>query len=128
MALNEKHQLFVINYVACNFNAIEAYEITYPNCSRSTSRTNAYQLLKKEAIKTSIQEAVTEALAARWITADRVLMEISDVAFAQKGDEIYNTQNKLKALEMLQKQMGLLEKKIEIKQETTIEVGFADED
>ena len=55
-------------------------------------------------------------------------MEISDVAFAQKGDEIYNTQSKLKALEMLQKQMGLLEKKVEIKQETTKEVGFADED
>lgn len=128
MALNEKHKLFVVNYIATNFNAIEAYELTYPKSTRATARTNAYKLLKNEEIKAAIQEAVSDALAARWITADRVLMEISEVAFAQKGDEIYNTQSKLKALEMLQKQMGLLEKKVEVKQETTIEVGFADED
>lgn len=127
MELNEKQQLFVVEYIATNFNAIQAYRNAYPKCADSTARTNAYQLLKKPHIKEAIAEAVSDALAARWVTADRVLMEISEVAFAQKGDEIYNTQSKLKALEMLQKQMGLLEKKIEVKQETTIEVGFADE-
>ena len=107
MALNEKHKLFVVNYIATNFNAIEAYELTYPKSTRATARTNAYKLLANKEIKAEIEGQVKMILEAKHITAERVLLEIADIAFALKGDEVYDVKAKLKALELLQKQMGL---------------------
>jgi len=54
------------------------------------------------------------------------MSEIAEIAFAEKGDEIYTTANKVKALELLCKVLGLQVSKTENKD--TIEVSLLQED
>ena len=82
-------------------------------------------LLKKPEIKKYIDKRRKEIYESLNIDANRIAQEIASIAFAQKGDGIYNTTNKLKALELLQKQFGLQNQKIETKQEI-IEVSLED--
>ena len=96
-----------MEYISNGFNGIQAYLSAYPNSSLKTAKTNAYKLLGKDEIREEIERQVKMILEAKHITAERVLLEIADIAFALKGDEVYDVKAKLKALELLQKQMGL---------------------
>ena len=107
MAINTKQQDFIMEYISNGFNGIQAYLSAYPNSTVKTARTNAYKLLGKDEIREEIERQVQMILEAKHITAERVLLEIADIAFALKGDEVYDVKAKLKALELLQKQMGL---------------------
>lgn len=107
MAINKKQQDFILEYISNGFNAVQAYQIAYPTSTYATARTNAYRLLANKEIKAEIENQVKMILEAKYITAERVLLEIADIAFALKGDEVYDVKAKLKALELLQKQMGL---------------------
>ena len=107
MAINKKQQDFIMEYISNGFNAVQAYQAAYPTSTYSTARTNAYKLLANKEIKAEIEGQVKMILEAKHITAERVLLEIADIAFALKGDEVYDVKAKLKALELLQKQMGL---------------------
>ena len=107
MAINTKQQDFIMEYISNGFNGIQAYLSAYPNSTVKTARTNAYKLLANKEIKAEIERQVKTILEAKHITAERVLLEIADIAFALKGDEVYDVKAKLKALELLQKQMGL---------------------
>ena len=107
MAINTKQQDFIMEYISNGFNGIQAYLPAYPNSTVKTARTNAYKLLGKDEIREEIERQVKMILEAKHITAERVLLEIADIAFALKGDEVYDVKAKLKALELLQKQMGL---------------------
>ena len=60
------------------------------------------------------------------IDANRWASEVADIAFANKGDEIYTSADKLKALQMLQKYLGLDVQKVEQKQEV-IEVSLVED-
>jgi hypothetical protein len=55
----------------------------------------------------------------------RITQEIANMAFAQEGDPEYSPSNKLKALEMLQKQFGLQNQNLNVKQEV-IEISLED--
>ena len=81
--------------------------------------------MNKPEIKEYIEKRRTEIYDSLNIDANRIAQEIADIAFADKGDEVYNTSSKLKALELLQKQFGLQNQKIEAKQEI-IEVSLED--
>lgn len=107
MAINKKQQDFIMEYISNGFNAVQAYQAAYPTSTYATARTNAYKLLANKEIKAEIERQVKMILEAKHITAERVLLEIADIAFALKGDEVYDVKAKLKALELLQKQMGL---------------------
>ena len=52
------------------------------------------------------------------------------MAFAEKGDDDYTASIKLKAIELIQKQLGLQSQKIEanVNQETTIVVDIQEEE
>ena len=59
------------------------------------------------------------------INADRIANELASIAFAYKQDLIYSPANKLKALDLLSKQLGLQNQKIDLttKNNITIEIG-----
>ena len=124
--MNEKYKLFAETYLANGYNAREAYFTAFPNADKSNKGPSyPYTLLKKPEIKAYIDKRRKEIYESLNIDANRIAQEIASIAFAQKGDEVYNTTNKLKALELLQKQFGLQNQKIEAKQEI-IEVSLED--
>jgi hypothetical protein len=55
-------------------------------------------------------------------------MELAEMAVAEKGDEDYSASIKLKALDLLQKQLGLQQQKIDAKvDKTVIKVSVEDD-
>ena len=127
-ALNAQSKAFCEEYVANGYKATEAYMIAYPNSSRESARRSSSKVLLKPEIKQYVKEIQRERFEALNISADRIACELSAMAFSD-FDENNSATTKLKALDLLQKQLGLQNQKVELKgkQDIIINIG-GDED
>ena len=125
--LTECQTRFVEEYVSNGYLAKAAYIVAY-NSSASVADSNAYAIMKKPEAQRYMQHLQKDRIAAQGITAERVLEELATMAFAQKGDEHYNASAKLKALDLLQKQMGLQKQQIKAEVEQNQEIRLTIED
>lgn len=124
--MTSQQRQFCENYLANGFNATKAYFDAFPAADKNNPKPSyPFQLLKKPEIKEYIDSRKKEIYESLNIDAERIAQELADMAFAEKGDEIYSANVKLKALELLQKQFGLQNQKIESKQEI-IEISLED--
>lgn len=121
MALTKKEQAFCEEYVLNGGNASRAYEKAY-GCCIEDARKRYCKTFRKPEIKEYITKMQKIAFDNACITAERVALRLSDIAFAEKGDEIYNTSSQLKALDLLQKQLGLQHQKLEADLSTNINI------
>ena len=125
--LNRKQKLFAETYLANGYNALQAYYTAYPG-KDTTDPTKKpsypYVLLKNPEVKQYIEERRQEIYESLNIDANHIAQELADIGFAPKGDEVYNTTAKLKALEILTKILGLQQQKIETT--SNIEVSLED--
>lgn len=124
--MKQKHKEFADEYLANGYKPREAYMKVYVGCSKETASVNAYRILHRDDVKEYVDERRKELFEARMIDANRWASEVADIAFANKGDEIYTSADKLKALQMLQKYLGLDVQKVEQKQEV-IEVSLVED-
>ena len=53
-----------------------------------------------------------------------VMSKLAEIAFSEKGDSDYTTKDKLKALDLLQKQLGLQKQKLEADVNTDIIINI----
>ena len=111
MAMTIKQKLFAEEYLNNGYNALKAYHDVFKNNNPKPSY--PYELLKKPEIQAYIDQRRNEIYDSLLIDSKRIYSELAEIAFAEKGDEIYTTSNKLKALEQLGKMMGLQITKIE---------------
>ena len=126
MAMTQQQINFCEQYLANGYNALDAYFAAFPNANKSNRKPSyPYTLLKNAEVKEYIEKRRAEIYESLNIDASRIAEEIASIAFAAKGDEVYPVNAKLKALELLQKQFGLQNQKIETKQEI-IEVSLED--
>lgn len=113
MALNERQKLFVAEYLKDPNAKGAAIKAGY---SEKTAEQIGYQLLQK----TSVAEAITKAQQKRErrteITADKVLKALSDIGFNEDKER---TTDRLKALELIGKHLGMYTDKMEMKAEIT---------
>ena len=123
MSLTKKERAFCEEYVANGGNASRAYCLIY-GCSIEDARKRYCKTFRKPEIKEYIAELQKEAFAAACISAERVALKLADIAFADKGDEHYNATAQLKALDLLQKQLGLQHQKIEADLHTDIVINI----
>lgn len=129
MALTKKEKAFCEEYVANGCNASMAYYAVY-----DTTKENARKLYCKTFRKPEVKEYIAilqkEALERACITAERVALKLGEIAFADKNDEVYGASSQLKALDLLQKQLGLQKQQIEadIKTDIVINIGEDEED
>ena len=124
--MTERQKLFCETYIANGYNAQGAYYVAFPdkNGEKKTNRKPSYPyiLLNRPEIKEYIQQRRTEIYESLNIDGQRIAQELAEIAFAPKGDEDYGTQSKLKALELLSKNLGLQNQKVETT--GTIEVSL----
>lgn len=113
MALTNKEKAFCEEYVRNGGNASRAYFYAYDTASIENARKAYCKTFRKPEVKQYIADLQKEAFAAACINAERVALKLADIAFSDKEDEVYNTSAKLKALDLLQKQLGLQHQKIE---------------
>lgn len=124
--LNDKHKAFCEEYVANGYNATKAYMKVYENANPETSGTMASRVLKKDNVKAYIKELQRERFEALNISAERVAEKLSDIAFSAKDDAYYNATAQLKALDLLQKQLGLQTQKVDANVSTDININIVE--
>lgn len=120
--LTAQQEEFCREYVRNNYKAPDAYEAVYTGCKRDTAWSNSSRLLKKPEVRAFIRELQKDAYEAANISAERLATKLAEMAFAEKGDEVYTPSVALKALDLLQKQLGLQTKNINQDTKTTISV------
>lgn len=109
MALNAKQKAFVAAYLI-DKNATQA--AIAAGYSKATAYAIGAENLRKPQIKAAIAAAFEKAAAKSEVTAERVIREISTLAFAQVNKKtIITQQTKVKCLEMLSKYFGLLQER-----------------
>ena len=117
--MTDKQRLFCEEYVANGYKQAEAYKVAYPEVKDTTAASNAYKLMKKDEIKQYVKEIQKERFEALNITAERIACELSKMAFAEY-DENNSATSKLKALDLLSKQLGIQQQKVKAEVENTI--------
>lgn len=125
MALTKKNKQFCEEYIK-DYNATQAYLRTY-ECAYNTAGSKSGALMRKPEIQEYIKELQKIEFAAAAISAERVGLHLASIAFDE--DELYASASQMKALDLLQKQLGLQKQNIDanVNQELTIEVNI-DED
>lgn len=131
--LTEKEELFAKAYVANNFNAAKAHRIAYAESSTASARTNAGRVRDKAHVRARIDELIEAELGDLDTLAKKTLYKLFTIAFSEREDEHYNAQAQLKALDLIQKQLGTNIQKVqaEVKGETEVVInilGDTDED
>lgn len=128
--ISENYKLFCVEYVANKFNAAAAYKKVYPDASYGTCRTNGSRILKKPEVKEYLENYVKDLYAEQMINAETIALELLEMARANKGDEHYPASVKLKAIELLQKQLGLQSQRIDanVNQDINININIVEDD
>lgn len=101
---------------------MQAYIFAYGQDQANTAHRIGYQVPKRPQCREYILELQKDAYRSACITAERVAQELANIAFAEKGDKDYTANAKLKALDLLQKQLGLQKQKIEAEVNTDINI------
>lgn len=122
MALTKKEKEFCEEYVRNGCNASRAYFHAYDTASIENARKGYCKVFRKPEVKAYIAELQKEAFERACINAERVALKLGDIAFADKEDEFYTVAAQLKALDLLQKQLGLQHQKIEADVNTEINI------
>ena len=122
--LTAKEKAFCEEYVANGCNASRAYFKAYDCASIENARKEYCKVLKRERVREYIQKLQSDAYAAAFINAERVALKLAEIAFADKGDEDYGASAQLKALDLLQKQLGLQTQKVEADISTEINISI----
>ena len=115
--LTAKKRIFCEEYIKC-YNATEAYHRAYPNANRKTCGHEGHMMLKKPEVQEYIAELRQMYLDALCVDGNRILEKLAEIAFSDKEDKDYNATAKLKALDLLQKQLNLQNQKVEVKQDS----------
>lgn len=123
--LTKKEKAFCEAYVFDAESATGAYLKAY-GCEYSTANAQGHKMLRKPHIKEYIDALQKEAFEAACITAEKVALKLADIAFAAKDDEHYTASAQLKALDLLQKQMGLQTQKIDADVRTDININITE--
>ena len=113
MALTPQQKLFVELYMSNGYKATPAYQEAF-KCTERSANSNAYRIFKNPEVKAEIEQRQKEKFDSLNITANRLAEELADMAFADKGDKDYPANVKLKAIDLLQSQLGLKKNKINL--------------
>lgn len=111
MALTEKQALFAAEYIV-DFNATAA--AVRAGYSERTASQKGYALLQNPEIMEEVKRGIDERVHRTRITQDYVLEKLKEIADQEAGDEIgshLRYGNKIRALELLGKHVGLFEPK-----------------
>ena len=119
--LTKKEKAFCEEFVANGGNASKAYFAAY-DTTIENARKLYCKVYRKPEVKAYIKALQKVEFEAACITAERVGMKLAEIAFADKHDEAYNATAQLKALDLLQKQLGLQTHRVEAEVKTDIEI------
>ena len=114
--MTDKQRRFANEYLI-DLNATRAYRAAYPSVKRDeTAATAGGRLLRNVEVSQYIQERMQERQDRTEITQDMVLQEIAAIAFGTVSEAV-SVKDKLRALELLGKHLGLFQPKDQLDRE-----------
>lgn len=120
-ALTRKEKAFAEEYVRNGGNASRAYFFAYET-TMENARKEYCKVYRRPIVKEYIRQLQKAEFDAACITAERIGLKLAEIAFAAKDDADYTASAQLKALDLLQKQMGLQTQKVEADLHTDITI------
>ncbi len=117
--------MFCEKYVENGYNSVQAYVDAF-GCSRDSASGNAHRMFKKQEVLDYIGTLQKEVFEYSFITAERIANELASMAFAEKGDQDYPASVKLKALDLLQKQLNLQNQKVNVESKGGINIQIGE--
>lgn len=122
--LTAKQKLFCENYVSNGYKLVQAYMDAF-GVSYEVANANQWRLMKQDAIKRYIRDLQHDRFEAMGVTADRIAAELTKIA----TDPDATNSERMRAWELIQKQMGLQTQRVEADiKTTTITVGLDDDE
>lgn len=119
--LTRKERTFCEEYVRNGGNASRAYFFAYETTIEN-ARKEYCKVFRKPRVKEYIKQLQKAEFDAACITAERIGLKLAEIAFAEKDDENYTPVSQLKALDLLQKQLGLQKQHIDADLHTDINI------
>lgn len=114
MALTAKQKRFCEIYVGNGYNGTQAYMSAYPDASYETANVESAKLKKKQPIRDYIHELEKDVYEELGINAERIARELASMAYAKlEVDGLVKPSDKARALDLLQKQLGLQTQKVQ---------------
>jgi len=104
----DRHKRFVEEYMI-DGNGQNSYSRIYPNATLKTAKEAACKLLKRNDVKMELEKNQDERMKNIMWSVEDILQQIKDIA--QSDDS--STHEKLKALELGAKSLGLFREKVE---------------
>ena len=122
--LNAKQKLFCENYVSNGYKLVQAYMDAF-GVSYEVANANQWRLMKQDAIKRYIRDLQRDRFEALGVNADRIAAELTKIA----TDPDATNSERMRAWELIQKQMCLQTQRVEADiKTTTITVGLEDDE
>lgn len=119
----DRHRRFVEEYLI-DGHAQKAYLRVYPEAKVSSAREAACRLLQRNDIKMELQKLQEERMKNVMWSAEDILQQIKDIALSEDT----STNEKLKALELAAKSLGMFRDKVEHSGNVSIVLGQTVED
>lgn len=116
--LTTKQKEVIDKYFENGYKWYDAYTSVYSTKNRG----NASKVWQSQSVQSEVNKRLKEDFATHQITAERVLKKLEEIAFADKTDKCYQSGAQLKALDLLQKQLGLQKQQLQIT-DTSISVN-----
>ena len=127
--LTQKQQLFTDYYLSHTpFDAVAAYVAVYGDKGdRVKNQKNASQIFNMPACKQYRERRRKEILDEMNVNAQAIAMKLMTMAMAPKDDQYYTPTIQTKALDLLQKQLGIQQQKTKIDAEVNAVVQFVED-
>lgn len=127
MPLNDNAKACVEYYLShLPYNQTNAYDAIYPKegRSRDVTKNYAYQFFKNPRVKKYKEERLKEIFEEANINAESIALRLGQIAFDIRDE---NTSAALKAIDLLQKQLGLQNKNVNMNADVTAGVTIIDD-
>lgn len=121
--LTDKERAFIDTYLTNGFRKEQAY-LSVWNCAQSTAHVQCYYTFNRPEVQEYLEKRKAEIYHNVAVDAEMVMSKLAEIAFSEKGDSDYTTKDKLKALDLLQKQLGLQKQKLEADVNTDIVINI----
>lgn len=109
--LKDQQKRFADEYLI-DLNATRAYLLTYPACkSEKSAASSAARLLGNVKVAAYIAQREQKRVGRVEITQDQVLEALASMGFADVDIDLLKPADKIKALELLMKHMGMFDAK-----------------
>lgn len=122
--MNDNHKIFADEYLI-DRNATRAYKAAYPEVKTDNSAAvSGNRLLRNDKVAEYIKERMAERTKRTEVKGDDVIKELATIGFAKTtsvNEFEIKTSDKLKALELIARILGMFTDKSEIKATVSIE-------